>query len=102
MEEKRYSITLSDGVVLENLKKNGDNYISTVDISKEVFSGNCTPVVISNGETEERHEYMELVQVTSVGDETWFVLRDLTEDEIDRNRLWAGLEYLSMMTEIEL
>ncbi len=102
MNDKRYSIKLSDGTVLDNLRKNGDNYISSAAVQEDIFTENCSPVVISDGETEETHAHMELVQITPVGDEFWFVLRDLSEDELEKMRLWAGLEYISMMTGVEL
>lgn len=102
MENKRYVITLSDGTVINNLAKNGDNYISTSELSESIFTGKCSPVVISDGEITETHDHMELVQVMPVGNEYWFVLRDLTEDELERIKLRSDIEYVSMMTGVDL
>lgn len=102
MDDKIYSVTLSDGTVLENLRLNGNNYISDVEIEKSVFEDNCHTVVISDGESETTYENMECVQVTRVGDEYWFVLRELSEAELKDAKTQASIEYIAMMCDIEL
>lgn len=102
MEDKKYSITLSDGTVINNLSKNGDNYISESELTDDIFAGNCSPVIISDGEITETHDHMELVQITPVGNDYWFVLRDFTNDELERIKLRSDIEYISMMAGIEL
>ncbi len=100
-----YSITLADGTVIENLTMNGDNFVSADGVDSAVFTDNCSPVIISDGETEVTHEHMELVQVTEAPDDsetTWFVLRDLTEAEIEKMQTRADIEYLAMMAGVEL
>ena len=37
MEDKTYSITLADGTVIDDLKLNGNNFISKSPITKEIF-----------------------------------------------------------------
>lgn len=102
MEDKVYTIILADGTELTGLRLNGDNFISTTAISADVFEDNCSPVIISDGENDEIHENMELVQVTNVGNEFWFVLRDMTADELEKIRMQADIEYIAMMADIEL
>lgn len=102
MEEKVYTITLADGTELTGLRQNGDNFISATAISADVFEDNCSPVVISDGENEETHENMELVQVAAVGSECWFVLRDMSAAELEKIRMQADIEYIAMMADIEL
>lgn len=103
MEEKRYSITLADGTVLGDLRLNGNNYISNQPIDESVFEDNCAPVIISsNGENKEIHEVMELVQVAEVAGEYWFVLRDISTKELADIKLRSDVEYLAMMTGVEL
>ena len=102
MEEKRYKITLADGTVLSDLRLNGNNFISDEPVTEETFKDNCTPVTINDGETDDIHEYMECVQVIEVGSEYWFVLRDLSPDELFMMKTRSDIEYLAMMSEIEL
>lgn len=101
--DKTYKITLSDGMVIENLKMNGNNFISKNEILEDVFIGNLSSVSIEDSEgTVEVHSNMGLVQVKRYGKEYWFILRDLTEDELIKISQRADLEYVAMMTGVEL
>ena len=102
MDEKIYTVTLADGTEIGNLRLNGNNYISQSEVDPAIFTGNCSPVTISNGENSEVHENMDLVQVTRMGTEYWFVLRDLSTDEMEKIRNRSDLEYLAMLTGVEL
>lgn len=102
MDEKIYRITLADGTVIDNLKLNGNNYISKAKIEAQIFEGNCSPVTISDGAYDEVHDNMSFVQVTNIGNEFWFVLRDISKEELDRIKLQSDIEYIAMMSGIEL
>lgn len=102
MDEKTYTITLSDGTVIENLRLNGNNFVSDTEIIADIFTDNCSPVTINDGEVDDIHENMDLVQVTSVGDDWWFVLRDLTAEELSKIKIQSDIEYIAMMTGIEM
>lgn len=103
IEEKTYTVTLSDGTVLSNLKLNGNNFISTEPISAYIFEDNCEGVAISDGEYDETHSHMTPIYgVQQHGNEYWFALRDLTRDELERMKIQADIEYIAMMTDIEL
>lgn len=97
-----YKITLADGTELSDLRLNGNNFVSLDEISPAIFTDNLSPVTISDGEHEEVHEHMELVQVAKMGVEYWVILRDLTRDELARIKTQADIEYLAMMTGVEL
>lgn len=102
MDEKIYKITLADGTVINNLTMNGNNFISNEAIKASIFEANCCPVTINDGTSEEVHENMELVQITSVEGKSWFVLRDLTEREITTAKMQSDIEYVAMMSGINL
>lgn len=102
MEDRIYKITLADGTEIAGLRLNGNNFISNAPVEADVFEGNCTPVIINDGENDEIHENMELVQVTRMGNEYWFVLRDLSEAELEQLRIRADIEYIAMMAGVEL
>ena len=102
MDEKIYKITLADGTEIRNLRLNGNNFISDAPISETNFDGNGSKVIINDGETDEFHENMELVQITPVGDEYWFVLRDLTAAELKQIKMQSDIEYVAMMAGVEI
>ena len=93
---------MADGTVLDGLRLNGNNFVSGEEIDPLIFSDNCSPVTISDGENEEIHPYMDLVQCMKMGEEWWFVLRDLTEEELDRMKTQSDIAYLAMMTGVDL
>lgn len=102
MDKKIYTVTLADGTVIDNLTLNGNNFISKSAINPLVFEGNCSPVAISDGEHEETHEHMELVQSMVYGNDTWFILRDISQKELAQAKLESDIEYLAMMCNVEL
>ena len=102
MDEKIYKITLADGTEIRNLRLNGNNFISDAPISETIFDGNGSTVIINDGETDEFHENMELGQITPVGDEYWFVLRDLTAAELKQIKMQSDIEYVAMMAGVEI
>ena len=103
MDEKIYSVTLADGTVLGNLRMNGNTFISQEPVDPAAFDGNCSGVVISDGLTEETHEFMEYVPTAHpVAGEFWFSLRDVSEQELTMMRMQANIEYIGMMAGVEL
>lgn len=103
MNEKTYKITLADGTEIGNLGLNGDNFISGVAVNEDTFAGNCSPVMISDGTVEEIHEHMELVQVKEqLTGEYWFVLRDVSAEELEKMKMQSDIEYVAMMSGVEL
>lgn len=103
MDEKIYKLTLADGTVIDNLTMNGNNFVSKEKIDSSVFEANCCPVIINDGTTDEIHENMELVQITkSVYGGYWFVLRDISEKELEQAKMKSDIEYLAMMCDVEL
>ena len=102
MNEKIYTVTLADGTIIENLSLNGNNYISKEVVTPEIFNGNCSPIVINDGTNNEVHTNMALVQVTKVGEEYWFVLRDISDKELAQIKMQSDIEYVAMMAGVEL
>lgn len=102
MEDRKYTLTFASGLVIEEARLNGNNFITRMEVSKDTFADICAPVIIDNGEVKETHPYMECVQVTKNADEYWFVLRDITDSERAAVKLRSDVEYLAMMTGVEL
>lgn len=103
--EKSFKITLADGTQLKNLKLSGNNYISKVKITEDDFKGKLSKITIENesDKTSEELEHMELVQILDYGDKGYyFVLRQLSADEIDKLKMQGDIEYLAMMTNTDM
>lgn len=103
MEEVTYKITLSDGTELENLKLNGNNFISTAELTEDAFDGNLSSVTItgSDGSVKTMGE-SELVQIVKNETEYWFILREYSEDELAKMKNRADIEYIAAMASIDL
>ena len=103
MDEKIYKITLADGTVIDNLRLNGNNFISHVPVTEDMFSYNCSVVTINDGEKDDVRENMELVQITEPeAGVYWFVLRDISEKELSTIKMQSDIEYIAMMAGVEL
>ena len=102
--EKSFKITLADGTQLKNLKLSGNNYISKVKITEDDFKRKLSKITIENetDKTSEKLEHVELVQIVHYEDGYYFVLRQLSTDEIDKIKTKADIEYLAMMTDVDL
>lgn len=96
------TIVLADNTTLSNLTVNGDNFISSSRITEDVFINNLSPVTIDTDTEHAVHPHMELVQLTRVGNEWWFVLRDITEFELEQTKLRGDIDFIAMMTDIDL
>lgn len=81
MEEVTYSIELSDGTKLENLRLNGNNFVSETEVTADVFEGNLDTVVITHGEDEETMQNAELLQITHGPDGWYFILREIPAEQ---------------------
>ena len=102
--EETFKITLADGTQLKNLKLNGNNYISKTKITEDDFKGKLSKVIIENEteKTSEEFEHMELVQIVHYEDGYYFVLRELSEQELKDIKIQGNLDYLAMMVDVDL
>lgn len=80
-----YSVTLSDGTKLDNLALNGNNFVSSTKLTEADFKNKLSKVTITedDGKTKDYTD-MVLVQVTQVGDETWFILGEKVQDDLSK------------------
>lgn len=99
---KKYTITLADGTTIDNLALNGTNYISKKPVTSDVFAGNCSPMIISDGEIEELHENAELVQIKNYNGEYWIAFRDVSKQELKEAKIRSDIDYIAMMTDTDL
>lgn len=104
METRTYTLTLTDGTVLDGLKLINGRFYSKQPIIAGVFKNNLTNVLISGGEITEIHKQMKLANdfIFQTNNSWHFTLSDVSEEEIKMNKLRSDLEYLAMMSDIEL
>lgn len=104
--EKSWKITLSDGTQLANLRLNGNNFVSETELTDDYFKGKLSKVIfegiVEGKEFRQECEHMELVQIVRNKDGYYFVLRKLSEEELYKIKTQADIEYLAMMTNIDL
>ena len=104
--ESTYTIILADQTELKNLHLNGNNFVSDVEVFEDQFQNNLSPVTIREDATGmfEEHPHMELVQIAHYEklDGWYLILRDISQKELDDMKLKADIEYLAMMTEVDL
>lgn len=104
--EKSWKITLSDGTQFKNLRLNGNNFVSEKEITKDDFKGKLSKVTIEgieNGqEVVKEYERMELVQIAHYEDGYYFVLREIPQEELDKLKMQSDIEYLAMMSDIDM
>lgn len=91
-----YKITLANGVVLDNLELNGNNYISSQIIENDVFENNLTTITINNGEIDTVYSNMRLMSNRVAADgRSWFVLGEKSEQEVREELLQQRIEELT-------
>lgn len=124
---KTYTITLENGIVIKDLKKNGTFYISESEINKNVFIGNLGIVTINDGETDKTYNNMVLAsfekriskfdesgrrirhikpsmneESITTKEEWWFILEESSNKEMKEAKLRSDIDYLAMMTDVEI
>ena len=97
-----YTITLGDGSKLEGLERNGNTFEASQNITEETFEGKLGHIVVDDGETEQEFENVVLVRLWKVDETVYFVLRELTQDEVNQIQNRADIEYIAMMCDVEL
>lgn len=97
-----YTLILSDGTRVENLTMNGSNFVSKTELTESMFEENLTPVIISDGIHMETHKAMEFIQIARYDDGWYLALIDISDSELALRKMNSNIQYLSMMTGIDL
>ena len=83
------------------------SFISNTEITENDFKGKLSKVIIKeitdDGQTiMQEYEHMELVQIVHYEDGYYFILRELSAAELKEIKMQSDIEYLAMMTDIDL
>lgn len=98
-----FTITLSDGTTIENLKLNGNNFVSEHPIEKSVFDGKLSTVTFSRvGGDSQTYENMRLEQIMPFEGAYLILILPIPKDELNAMKIQSDIEYISMMADIDL
>lgn len=96
-------ITLQDGTVLENLKLNGNNFISDTIIESSVFKDNLGNVQIEDEQGNiAEYRFMKLIQNIEVDGKSWFILAEQSENDLLKARLKATEDALTFLMGMQM
>ncbi len=90
-----YEITLADGRKIENLKLNGNNYVSKEKVDESLLKNNLSTISISDGKTTTTMNNVELVQQVEYEDGWYLVFAEMPPLEA----LKAQMAYTALMTD---
>ena len=89
-------LKLDNGKVIDNLRMNGTNFVSETEVDETLFSDIIEEIcVIEDGRTYHLHN-VEFIQQVKYEDGYYFVLREMTPDEILRKQLMDSITDVQM------
>lgn len=101
--DKTYKIELNDGTIISGLALNGTNFVSNTEIDTSIFEDNLNTVKVYHGDDLIYNwKYVEFIQQVHYDDGYYFCFRELSEEELRYNNIIANMEYLAMMSDIDL
>ena len=109
------TITLGDGTKLTGIGVNGSDFVSVNELSAATFAGKLSNVAITGSDDGGLgllgvHDHMKLVggvrhytrEEHGVDEGYYFMLRDVTAEEIEALRNRGDIDYIAMMTGVQL
>lgn len=97
-----WTVTLDDGTAIGGLTLSGNNFISDTELTPEMFDGKLSKITATDGNNTFEWNNAELVQITHPDSRWWFVLRELSPEELFRATTKAKLDYLALVTDTDL
>lgn len=97
-----WTVTLDDGTAIGGLTLSGNNFISDTELTPEIFDGKLSKITATDGDSTLEWNNAELVQITHPDSRWWFVLRELSPEELFRATTKAKLDYLALVTDTDL
>lgn len=99
MKELTYNIELANGKRFENLRLNGNNYVSIEEVTEDDFD-DLSEVTITDSEGNEQVLHnMELLQVQQHEDGFYFILAEMPEAKIKAMAIEAQVMFTAVSTD---
>ena len=95
-------LILADGTELKGFKQSGNNYVSQTEVDVSVFEDNLSTLTIVDGDTQMVMHNAELIQQVQYADGWYLCFREKTEQEMRYAELTGKLEYMAMMTGVDM
>ena len=103
MDEKIfYTIEFSNGEKIENLTLNGNNYVSKTEITEDMFNNLLNITIIGSDNSKQIIQYGKLLQIAHYQDGWYFIITEMSPDEIFKEKILANIDYIAMETGIDL
>jgi hypothetical protein len=80
-------IKLSNNTILEDVRLNGNNYVTNEVVTEETFKDGLNEVEVCDGDDVQVLKNQKLVQISKYGDENYFILVEKTKDELENEEL---------------
>lgn len=93
------NIELSDGSVIQNLEINGNCLISENNIKNELLTDDMLSEIVIDGVT---YKNVTLVGKWVQDNKIWLAFRQKSEDEIWKEQCKSNLDYIAMMSNVDL
>lgn len=95
---EKATITFATGEKIE-AEQNGSSFITD---EKPAFPAKITSVTISNTDGDTTIDNAELIECAKIDERYWFSLIETSQEERTTKKLQANIEYIAMMSDIEL
>ncbi len=96
MDEAR--IIFKDGTEV-TAEENGSCLVTD---SRPEFPACLSPVIVSGAGGDHKYENAEVIECASTDGRYWFAFREMPEPERVARQMQANIEYIAMMTEVDL
>lgn len=93
------TLILADGLKIENLEVNGNCLLSETEIPDELLT-DILLLTVTVGETT--YENVTLARKWEDGGKYWLALRQKTADEVREEKMKSMVEYIAMMSDVEV
>ena len=102
-EKEIFTVELSNGTIISNLKLNGNNFISDTEITEEMFAGGLSALYISGDKgTSYTINHAKLIQIMEYEGAWWFILDRMPAEELLFEKISSDIDYIAMMADIDL
>lgn len=95
---EKVKITFTNGMVIEAEENAG----SLITDSRPDFPADLSSVKVAGAGGERMYKNAEIVECASVDGRCWFAFREIPEAERKAGQTQANIEYIAMMTGIDL
>ena len=95
---EKAKITFTNGMVVEA----EENASSLITERKPDFPSDLSVVTVTGTNGEHVYKNAEIIECASVDGRYWFSFREISEKERASKQLQANIEYIAMMTDVDL